>query len=537
MNPPFAAAAHADGRVADAALRHMSSALARLADGGRLVAITSANLSPDNPSWRDGFVRLQERGRVVFSAAVDGRVYARHGTSVETRLHVIDRIPADDPAAFPASLGTADDTATLLDWVIRHVPPRAAPMVSPAIARATSPADAPHIPATNFRITAEVELGKGSEGVKFADNLNAIRILKAIEGENRRARLEEQRALARYVGWGGLSNAFAGTNGEFKPGWEERGRELADLFTPEELRAARASTRNAHYTSKAVIDAMWKAAQRLGFHGGLTFELSAGVGNFLGLVPENVAGRTKFIAIERDSLTSRMTKLLYPQETVLNAGTQEVPIPDGEAALNIGNPPFGSESLLWQYKPEYKGASIHNQFVLAGVDALQPGGLHIVVVSHYLLDAQDPGVREQLAQKAKLIGAIRLPDTAFKENARTEVVTDIVILQRLTPSEEVAMEDAFNVRNDRHASPEDRRDAQQKIPTWIETAEIRDPLGGEPMTVNRYYAENPPMVMGRHERSGTMRHHGELTSSCPMAPTLPGCSTRRSISCPATSST
>jgi predicted RNA methylase len=139
MNPPFSAAAHVDGRVADAALRHMSSALARLADGGRLVAITGASLSPDNPSWRDGFVRLQERSRVVFSATVDGRVYARHGTSTETRLHVIDRIPADDPAAFPASPGTAGDAATLLDWVTRHVPPRATIAASPAITRAALP--------------------------------------------------------------------------------------------------------------------------------------------------------------------------------------------------------------------------------------------------------------------------------------------------------------------------------------------------------------------------------------------------------------
>jgi hypothetical protein len=338
----------------------------------------------------------------VFSAAVDGCVYARHGTSVETRLHVIDRIPADDPTAFPASPGTAGDAATLLDWVTRHVPPRAAAVVTPVIALATSPTGAPQIPATNFRITDEVELGKGSEGVKFADNLSAIRILKAIEGEDRRATPQEQHALARYVGWGGLANAFAGPDGEFKPAWAERGRELADLLTPEELRAARASTLNAYYTSKPVIDAMWKAAQHLGFDGGLTFELSAGAGNFIGLVPESVAGRTRFIAIERDSLTARIARLLYPQETVLNARTQEVPIPDGEAVLNIGNPPFGSESLLWQYKPEYKGASIHNQFFLAAVDALQPGGLHIAVVSHYLLDAQDPGVREQLAQKARL---------------------------------------------------------------------------------------------------------------------------------------
>src|SRR5712692_4811536 len=139
MNPPFSVAAHVDGRVPDAALRHISSALARLIDGGRLVAITGANLSPDNPSWRDGFVRLQERGRVVFSSAVDGRVYARHGTTTETRLTIIDRIPADDPASFPASPGTAGDTATLLDWVTRHIPPRLAAAVSPAVARAAAP--------------------------------------------------------------------------------------------------------------------------------------------------------------------------------------------------------------------------------------------------------------------------------------------------------------------------------------------------------------------------------------------------------------
>ena len=126
MNPPFSVAAHVEGRVADAALRHLSSALARLAEGGRLVAITGASLSPDNPSWRDSFIRLQQRGRIVFSAAVDGRAYARHGTSVETRLTVIDRIPADDPTAFPASPGMASDTATLLDWVTRLVPARTA---------------------------------------------------------------------------------------------------------------------------------------------------------------------------------------------------------------------------------------------------------------------------------------------------------------------------------------------------------------------------------------------------------------------------
>ena len=145
MNPPFSVAAHVEGRVADAAYRHLSSALARLVDGGRLVAITGANLSPDNPAWRDAFIRLQERGRVVFSAAIDGRVYARHGTTTETRLLVIDRAPADDPTIFPPSPGMAPDVATLLDWIVRLVPPRLAvapPTPRPAqspITRAAAP--------------------------------------------------------------------------------------------------------------------------------------------------------------------------------------------------------------------------------------------------------------------------------------------------------------------------------------------------------------------------------------------------------------
>src|SRR3546814_46582 len=162
MNPPFSAAAHVDGKVADAALRHVASALARLAEGGRMVAITGANLSPDNPAWRDGFVRLQERGRVVFSAAIDGRVYARHGTSVETCLTVIDRAPADDPTAFPPSPGAAPDAATLLDWVIRHLQPRAAMADSPAIPAATS-AGRPALARSVPRVTPSQPIGPAPE--------------------------------------------------------------------------------------------------------------------------------------------------------------------------------------------------------------------------------------------------------------------------------------------------------------------------------------------------------------------------------------
>jgi predicted RNA methylase len=168
MNPPFSVAAHVDGHVADAALRHISSALARLADGGRLVAITGSNHSPDNSTWRDAFVRIQQRSRILFSAAIDGHVYARHGTNVETRLTVIDRAPADDPAAFPDSPGIASDTATLLEWVAKLVPPRSVPALPPAAARAkaptaTRPATARRLPNTPSRSAAAIAEPAGVE--------------------------------------------------------------------------------------------------------------------------------------------------------------------------------------------------------------------------------------------------------------------------------------------------------------------------------------------------------------------------------------
>ncbi|WP_213287600.1 LPD38 domain-containing protein [Bradyrhizobium sp. sGM-13] len=365
-----------------------------------------------------------------------------------------------------------------------------------------TPAEAPNLPALNYRITDETELGQGSEGQKFRDNIAAIETLKTIERENRRATLAEQRALARYVGWGGLANAFRDGDGNFKRDWQERGEQLENLLSNEELTAARRSTRNAHYTSRTVVDAMWDAARHLGFKGGLALELSSGTGNFLGLVPEEITGNTRFIAVEFDSITARIAKALYPQDTVLHSGLHRLPLPEGEAVLNIGNPPFGSESLRFQYKPELSGLSIHNQFFLAGLDALQPGGLQILVVSRYLMDAQDTKAREMIAKKARLLGAIRLPDTAFKENARTEVVTDIIFLQRHTPAEEEYATQQFENSRDPKKSAD--------TPDWVQTATVRDPLGGEDMVVNSYFARKPNMVMGKLERSGSMRQKGEV---------------------------
>lgn len=354
-------------------------------------------------------------------------------------------------------------------------------------------------------------LGQGGEVQKFNDNLAAIRTLKQIEADNRRATPDEQALLARYVGWGGLANAFPDpVSGAFKDKWQARGEELRGLLTDAEYKAARRSTRNAHYTSKTVVSAMWGAVRRLGYRGGLVLESSMGSGNFLGLAPQDMAHR--FVGVEYDSLTARMGQALYPQATVLHSGFQKVPTPDNAFMLNIGNPPFGSESLRFQFKPELHGVSIHNQFFRAGMDALRPGGIQAMVVSRYLMDAQDTASRLAMASKARLLGAIRLPDTAFKENARTEVVTDILFFQKLEPGEQAAMEAAVAAYRDVKAKKKGADEAAAAlVPHWVETVQVPDPLGGEAMTVNSHFQRNPQDVLGVLERSGSMQHGADIT--------------------------
>jgi N12 class adenine-specific DNA methylase/adenine-specific DNA methylase len=376
--------------------------------------------------------------------------------------------------------------------------------------------NAPSIPAQNFRITNDVRLGKGGEVEKFNDNLLAIRTLKAIESENRRATPTEQAILARYVGWGGLANAFPDPlTGEYKDAWKKRGPELAALLSHKELALASRSTLDSHYTSQTVVNAMWDAARQLGFKGGLTLESSMGTGNFLGLIPDDLAHNTKFVGVEYDSLTSRIAQALYPHETVLNSGFQNVPLTDGAFDLSIGNPPFGNQSLRFQFKPELNRLSIHNQFTLASLDAVKPDGLQVEVVSRYLLDAADATARKMLASKAKLLAAIRLPDTAFRENARTQVVTDILFLQRLNEVEQGNMEAAFAAAR---RKPERNQEAEQQrqtlaaqVPAWVNVTKVPDPLGGEPMQVNNYFQQNPHMIMGTLERSGSMQHGKDIT--------------------------
>lgn len=385
-------------------------------------------------------------------------------------------------------------------------------------------------PALDFVIDDSLELGKGSETVKFRDNLEAIRTLKKIEAENRRASPDEQRILARYVGWGGLKNAFrvAGSkDGEgVAKGWEARVAEVEELLTPAELRAARNSTTAAHYTSETVVKGVWKAVQRLGFRGGSVLEPSMGSGNFLGLMPQAVRGTSRVVGVEYDSLTARMAQHLYPNATVLHSGYQELPMPTNQFALAIGNPPFGKESLYFRSNPAVTGMSIHNQFFVASLDALAPDGIMGMVVSRYLMDSQNNAARLAMAERAEFLGAIRLPDTAFQENARTEVVTDILFFRKRSAGEVELAKVAIDVIKQGGIAKTDVEKAAaqeaQRIAAWTTSEKVANfANSGEDIGVNRYFMRNPGMVVGRMDASGTMQARAGLNVKLDDPSTLP----------------
>ena len=345
------------------------------------------------------------------------------------------------------------------------------------------------VPAGNFVITDEIELGKGGPVQKYQDNVAAIKLLKAIEDDGRKATPDEQKILARYVGWGGLKQAFPRPGAEPAKGWEKRVAEIRELLTPEEYEAAASSIQNAHFTSKAIVDGIWGIARRLGFNGGRVSEFSMGSGNFFGLMPAELRGETALTGVERDSITARIAKQLYPKANILGPlSFEDARFAENTFNLNVGNPPFGNESPYDETARHLKGFSIHNFFFAKAIDKLAPGGLHIQVVSRYLMDAQDSTAREYLAHRTRLVGAIRLPWTAFYENARTEVVTDIVVLQKL-PQDEWGTADR----------------------SWTRTGMVPDPLGGESMRVNEYFVEHPEMILGTMNRSGEQMHENDIT--------------------------
>ena len=328
-------------------------------------------------------------------------------------------------------------------------------------------------PAENFCITDD-NLGIGGAKAKFRANMAAINLLKELEFEGLQASPEQQEILSRYVGWGGLADAFD----ENKPNWADEFVELYATLSPEEYAAARASTLNAHYTSPTVIKAIYEAVGNMGFQTGNILEPAMGVGNFFGLLPDTMLG-SRLYGVELDSITGRIAKQLYPKADITVAGFETTDRRDF-FDLAIGNVPFGQYQVNDRAYNKL-GFSIHDYFFAKTLDQVRPGGVIAFVTSRYTMDKQSPEVRKYIAQRAELLGAIRLPNNAFKANAGTEVVSDIIFLQK----------------RDRPIDIE---------PDWVHLGENEDGF-----SINQYFIDNPEMVLGRQTSESTQYGRQDFT--------------------------
>ena len=327
--------------------------------------------------------------------------------------------------------------------------------------------------AGNFHITDD-DLGVGGPKQKFARNIEAIRTLFKLEEEHRGATAEEQQVLSQYVGWGGLADAFD----PGKDSWAKEYAELKGLLSEDEYAAARSSTLNAHYTSPTVIRGIYDAVERMGFRSGNILEPSMGVGNFFGMLPDTMQD-SRLYGVELDSITGRIAKKLYPQADITVAGFETTDRRDFYD-LAVGNVPFG------QYKVNDKaynklGFSIHNYFFAKAIDQVRPGGIVAFVTSRYTMDSKDSTARKHMAERADLLGAIRLPNNAFRANAGTDVVSDIIFLQK----------------RDRPIDHE---------PDWVQLGKTEDGFA-----INQYFADHPEMVLGVLSTESTQYGREELT--------------------------
>ncbi|SFH36989.1 Adenine-specific DNA methylase, N12 class [Desulfotomaculum arcticum] len=332
----------------------------------------------------------------------------------------------------------------------------------------------PKQPRVNFRITDD-NLGVGGQKTKYAWNIAAIRLVKQLEEENRLATPQEQEILAKYVGWGGLPQAFDKEN----PQWAKEYAELKELLDEDEYNSARASTLNAHYTSPAVIKAIYTCLENMGFQTGNILEPACGSGNFFGLVPESMKN-FRLYGVELDGVTGRIAKQLYQQANIAMQGFEETSLPDSFFDLAVGNVPFGSYGVA-DKKYDKHHFLIHDYFFAKTLDKVRPGGIVAFITSSGTLDKQNPEVRKYIAQRAELLGAVRLPNNAFLKNAGTEVVADIVFLQK--------------------------RDRMIDIqPDWVHLD--KTPEG---FTVNSYFVQNPDMILGQLTEENTQYGRQEYT--------------------------
>ena len=410
---------------------------------GRAFRVDTVNFDKDSVSLQD--VALAEMRMPVFRQeplAVVRELYEQEQTEPELSDEELDALPIS--AVVDGEVQTFPDAAAL-DEALNAVP------------------------AGNFRITDD-HLGEGGAKQKYARNIEAIRTLFKLEQEHRGATAEEQQVLSQYVGWGGLSDAFD----PGKDSWAKEYTELKGLLSEDEYAAARSSTLNAHYTSPVVIRAIYDAVEKMGFKSGNILEPSMGVGNFFGMLPDGMAD-SRLYGVELDSITGRIAKMLYPQADITVAGFETTDRRDFYD-LAVGNVPFG------QYKVNDKaynklGFSIHNYFFAKAIDQVRPGGVVAFVTSRYTMDSKDSTARKHMAERADLLGAIRLPNNAFRANAGTDVVSDIIFLQK----------------RDRPADIE---------PDWVQLGKTEDGFA-----INQYFVDHPEMVLGQLTTESTQYGH------------------------------
>ena len=410
--------------------------------------------------------------------AADGGGTDRNGTGPAS--------PAVDPAGCNAAIGARPGLGNGAGEI--HLPPARVladghHKDAEADAGVDVPTAEPEPPRNqnNFRITYEDRIGLGTLKQKCRDNLAAIALLKKLEADNQPATEEEKRMLVRYVGWGGLPQVFDALN----ESWAKERTQLESLLTTDELESARATTLNAHYTAPVVIRAMYAALHRFGFKQGRVLEPAAGLGHFIGLMPDEMKSASRITGVEIDSITVRLARKLYPDVDLRHQPFEETKLADGFYDVAISNIPFGDYK---PFDPKFKSWNfvIHDYFFAKALDKVRPGGLVLFITSHGTLDKVDGALREYISHQADLLGAIRLPNDAFKKNANTEVTTDIVMLRKRLPGE------------------------LPNGPAWKELVEISNSTG-ETIPVNEYFAAHPEMMLGEMRLEGKMYARSEPT--------------------------
>lgn len=318
----------------------------------------------------------------------------------------------------------------------------------------------------DFRLELSHGIGDGGAKAKFKSNIEALKLLEILGNEERNPTAEEKQVLVKYVGWGGISQAFDPNNAD----WQKEYLQLVEVLPAQKYESARRSTQDAHYTPIEIIDGVYAGLSRLGFKGGRILEPAAGTGNFIGRMPLDMLKASEISGVELDDVTAAIAKLLYPKQSIINKGFQELLVPDNYFDAAIGNPPFGEQKVFDVAHQDLSKFSIHNYFLAKSVSKLAPGGIGAFVVSSYFMDAAQSDAREFIADQSHFLGAIRLPNSAFKQIAATEVVTDIVFFQKAEPG----------VTTER---------------SWV-TAGTHTQFGAKDFSVNRYFLENPDMVLG-----------------------------------------